>query len=95
MSDIYSQFYGLDRSPFNITPDPSFLLFTPKHREAFNHLMFGVSQRKGFIQITGEVGCGKTTLCRAMLAQLKDDYVSALIMNPVMTSYLTQTRYSC
>lgn len=85
MSDIYAKFYGLERSPFNITPDPRFLLFTQRHREAFNHLMFGITQRKGFIQITGEVGCGKTTICRAMLAQLDESYLTALIMNPVMT----------
>lgn len=85
MSDIYAEFYGLERSPFNITPDPRFLLYTQKHREAFNHLLFGITQRKGFIQITGEVGCGKTTICRAMLSQLDEEYISALILNPVMT----------
>jgi len=56
MADMYNEFYGLKESPFNITPDPRFLFFSERHREAFSHLLFGIQQRKGFIQITGEVG---------------------------------------
>ena len=82
---MYEQFYGFEESPFNITPDPRFLFFSEKHREAFNHLLFGIRERKGFIQITGEVGAGKTTLCRALLEELGDSYRTALILNPVMT----------
>ncbi len=82
---MYEQFYGFQESPFNITPDPRFLFFSEKHREAFSHLLFGVRERKGFIQITGEVGAGKTTLCRALLEELGDDYKTALILNPVLT----------
>ncbi len=82
---MYEQFYGFAESPFNITPDPRFLFFSEKHREAFNHLLFGIRERKGFIQITGEVGAGKTTLCRALLEELGDDYRTALILNPIMT----------
>ena len=83
---MYEKFYGFEESPFNITPDPRFLFFSEKHREAFNHLLFGIRERKGFIQITGEVGAGKTTLCRALLEELGDGYRTALILNPVMTA---------
>jgi general secretion pathway protein A len=82
---MYEEFYGLSASPFNITPDPRYLFFSRQHREAFEHILFGVNQRKGFIQITGEVGTGKTTLCRAVLEQLQEGYATALILNPVMT----------
>jgi general secretion pathway protein A len=85
---MYEQFYNLSASPFNITPDPRYLYFSRQHREAFEHIMFGIAQRKGFIQITGEVGAGKSTLCRAVLAVLDEadgDYATALILNPVMT----------
>ena len=83
---MYEEFYGFREPPFNITPDPRFLFFSQRHREAFDHLLFGVAQRKGFIQITGEVGAGKTTLCRALFETLGDDYETALILNPRMTS---------
>ena len=67
---MYDQFYGFREPPFNITPDPRFLFYSDRHREAFNHILFGIRERKGFIQITGEVGAGKTTLCRAILDEL-------------------------
>ncbi|MEM7482137.1 MAG: AAA family ATPase [Acidobacteriota bacterium] len=82
---MYNDFYGFREAPFNITPDPRFLFFSERHREAFNHLLFGIHQRKGFIQLTGEVGAGKTTLSRALLEELDETYRTALILNPVMT----------
>lgn len=82
---MYNDFYGFRESPFNITPDPHFLFFSDRHLEAFNHLIFGIRERKGFIQITGEVGAGKTTLCRALLERLGPSYKTALILNPVLT----------
>ncbi len=84
--DMYEEFYGFSEPPFNITPDPRFLFFSDRHREAFDHLMFGITERKGFIQITGEVGAGKTTLCRALFDSLDEGYETALILNPRMTS---------
>jgi general secretion pathway protein A len=81
---MYNQFYGFREPPFNITPDPRFLFFSDRHREAYNHVLFGIRERKGFIQITGEVGAGKTTLCRALLDELGPDYVTALILNPCL-----------
>ncbi len=82
---MYTDFYGFTEPPFNITPDPKFLFLSEQHREALNHLLFGVSQRKGFIQLTGEVGCGKTTLCRALFEELGDGCVTALILNPMLS----------
>jgi len=81
---VYLEYYGLTEPPFTITPNPRFLFFSGKHREAFNHLLFGIRERKGFVQLTGEVGCGKTTLCRALLEQLGGNFSTALILNPVL-----------
>ena len=67
---MYNDFYGFREAPFNITPDPRFLFFSDRHREAYNHILFGMRERKGFIQVTGEVGAGKTTVCRALLEEL-------------------------
>ena len=83
---MYLQYYGLSEPPFSLTPDPRFLYFTAKHLEAFNHLLYGVRERKGFVQLTGEVGSGKTTLCRALLEQLGDNFATALILNPVLNA---------
>jgi general secretion pathway protein A len=82
---MYEDFYGLSAQPFSITPDPRFLFLSRRHREAYEHLLFGITQRKGFIQITGEVGAGKTTLCRAVLEELGPGCDTALILNPVMS----------
>ncbi len=82
---MYEEFYDLHAPPFSITPDPRYLFLSRQHREAYEHILFGIDQRKGFIQITGEVGTGKTTLCRAVLEQFGDGYATALILNPVMT----------
>ncbi|HET9227270.1 MAG TPA: AAA family ATPase [Thermoanaerobaculia bacterium] len=82
---MYNEFYGFQEAPFNITPDPRFLFFSDRHREAYNHILFGLRERKGFIQITGEVGAGKTTVCRALLEDLGPNYRTALILNPFLT----------
>jgi general secretion pathway protein A len=82
---VYNDFYGFLESPFNLTPDPRFLFFSDKHREAFHHVLFGIRERKGFIQLTGEVGAGKTTVCRALLAELGEGYQTALILNPMVS----------
>ncbi len=81
---MYLEYYGLKEPPFDLTPNPRFLFFSAKHREALNHLLYGIRERKGFVQLTGEVGAGKTTLCRAMLEQLGDRYDTALILNPAL-----------
>jgi len=81
---VYLEYYGLRQAPFDITPNPRFLFHSRKHREAFNHLLYGIRERKGFVQLTGEVGAGKTTLCRALLEKLDGHFSTALILNPVL-----------
>jgi general secretion pathway protein A len=81
---VYLEYYGLSEPPFNITPNPRFLFYSTKHREAFNHLLYGIRERKGFVQLTGEVGAGKTTLCRALLEELGNNFSTALILNPIL-----------
>lgn len=83
---MYLEFYGLQRPPFDITPNPRFLFHSTKHREALNHLLYGIRERKGFVQLTGEIGAGKTTLCRALLEQLDPHFSTALILNPALNA---------
>lgn len=79
---MYCKHFGLDSKPFTITPDPRFLFLSDRHREALAHLLYGVGESGGFVQLTGEVGTGKTTLCRALLEQLPETVNVALILNP-------------
>lgn len=83
---MYCDFYGLKEYPFNVTADPNFLFFSRKHREAFAHLTYGVEQKKGIIVLTGEIGTGKTTLCRAFLNQVPRSTKTAFIINPYFSS---------
>jgi general secretion pathway protein A len=83
---MYLEYYGLREPPFNITPDPRFLYFSAKHQEAYNHLLFGIHQKKGFIALTGEVGAGKTTVCRKLLEKLRPTTRTALVFNPCLTA---------
>ena len=82
---MYKEFYGLRESPFNMTPDPQFLFLSRHHRVALDVLLYGIRERKGFIAITGEVGAGKTTLCRALLSSLDATTKTALILNPCLS----------
>lgn len=79
---MYKPFYSLIENPFNITADPAFFFPSLRHEEAFNHLSYGISSRKGIIVITGEIGTGKTTLCRMLLNRLGENVKTALILNP-------------
>jgi general secretion pathway protein A len=79
---MYRDFYGLVRAPFEMTPDPSFLVLSPAHREGLAMLHYALDARKGFVALTGEVGTGKTTLVHALLSQLKSSMPSAFIFNP-------------
>ena len=87
MSNVYLKYFGLNESPFAITPDPSFVYLSPAHRDALAHLLHGVGQggSGGFVQLTGEVGTGKTTMCRCLLEQLPEKTQVALILNPLVT----------
>ena len=82
---MYLKHFQLREMPFNQTPGTRFLYFTRGHRQALDHLLFGIRQGKGFIVLTGEVGAGKTTLCRALLRELEPTYRTALILNPMLT----------
>jgi general secretion pathway protein A len=79
---MYASYFGLDDHPFAITPDPRFLFLSARHTEALAHLLYGVTASGGFIQLTGEVGTGKTTLVRTLLEKLPDNVDAALIINP-------------
>ena len=79
---MYTDFYKLKESPFNITSDPSFFFGSSVHEEAFSNLLYGILSRKGIIVMTGEIGTGKTTLCRAILNKLDSRVKTAFIMNP-------------
>jgi len=82
---MYTQFFGLNEKPFSITPDPRYLFLSERHGEGLAHLVYGVTDSGGFIQLTGEVGTGKTTLVRSLLSQLPDEVDVALILNPQVT----------
>lgn len=82
---MYTAYFGIQRNPFALTPDPRFLYLSPQHREALAHLTFGTQEGGGFVQLTGEVGTGKTTVCRALLEQLPETVDSALILDPTLT----------
>jgi general secretion pathway protein A len=78
---MYTTYFGLKENPFNLTPDPRYLFLSRRHQEALSHLRYGITERKGFILITGKIGTGKTTLIRALLADLDRDIKTALIFN--------------
>ncbi len=82
---MYTTYFGLTEAPFSMTPDPRYLYMSERHREALAHLLYGVGESGGFVQLTGEVGTGKTTLCRCLLEQLPPRVDVALILNPRLT----------
>jgi len=79
---MYCRFYGLIEKPFNVTSDPAFFFLSSQHKEALSHLVYGTTQRKGIIVLTGEIGTGKTTLCRFFLSRLDKKTQTAFILNP-------------
>lgn len=82
---MYTSFFGLTEKPFAITPDPRYLYLSERHAEALAHLAYGIAEAGGFIQLTGEVGTGKTTVLRSLLLQLPPNCDVALILNPRVT----------
>jgi general secretion pathway protein A len=82
---MYTAFYGLREKPFLLTPDPRFLFLSDSHREALAHLLYGIEQGEGFIAVTGEVGTGKTTLCRTLMRKLNEDTELAFVFNPTLS----------
>lgn len=84
---MYTEFFGLQRLPFNLTPDPAFLFLPLKHREALAGLTYAILERKGFVVLTGDAGTGKTTLISSVLNRLPADRVeSSIVLNPTLTA---------
>ncbi len=82
---MYCEYFGLKEMPFSIAPDPHYLYMSEKHREALAHLLYGVRSDNGFVLLTGEVGTGKTTVCRCFMDQIPDNTDIAFILNPKIT----------
>ncbi|HDZ61816.1 MAG TPA: AAA family ATPase [Nitrospirae bacterium] len=82
---MYREYFGLEELPFSITPDPRYLYMSERHREALAHLVFGINSNGGFVLLTGEIGTGKTTVCRCLLEQIPEDADIAFILNPKLT----------
>jgi general secretion pathway protein A len=82
---VYLDFYNLDESPFSITPDPEFLFYSATHQNAINKLLYGINSRMGFLLLVGEVGTGKTTICRSLLDSLADKASTVYIINPSLS----------
>jgi len=82
---MYKEYFGLKESPFSIAPDPHYLYMSDNHREALAHLLYGINSDNGFVLLTGDVGTGKTTVCRCLLAQLPENSNIAFVLNPKVT----------
>jgi len=85
---MYRDFYHFREEPFNVTADPEFFYSSARHADAFSHLIYGIQQRKGILVVTGEIGTGKTTLCRTLLNKLDMTVKTAFILNP----YFSETQ---
>lgn len=83
---MYPKYFGLKEPSFSIAPDPHYLFLSQQHKEALAHLLYGAGENGGFVLLTGEVGTGKTTVCRAFLEQLPEGVEVALILNPALTA---------
>lgn len=82
---MYTQFFALKQAPFSIAPDPRYLFMSERHREALAHLLYGVGSGGGFVLLTGEIGAGKTTVCRCFIEQLPEHCTLAYIFNPKLS----------
>ena len=82
---MYERYYGLTEKPFSLTPDPKFLYRSPTHANAFELLQYAIRRREGFVVVTGDIGTGKTTLCRALLEDIDRNTFTALVLNPFIS----------
>src|SRR3989442_11674533 len=82
---MYEEYYGFAEKPFSLTPDPKYLFKSSSHANAFELLQYAIRRREGFVVITGDIGTGKTTLCRALLEQLDRKTFTALVLNPFLS----------
>ena len=83
---MYREYFGFRELPFSIAPDPRFFYLSEQHREAMAHLIYGLTVDGGFVLLTGDVGTGKTTVCRCLLDRLQEDVDVAFILNPKVTA---------
>src|SRR5258706_3898555 len=83
---MYEKFYGLRDIPFSLAPDPKYLFRTDSLLEVFANLQYGIENGKGIVVVTGEVGCGKTTILRSMLQSLDHSVLAAYIFNPLLST---------
>ncbi len=82
---MYEKHFGFRELPFNITPDPKYIYYSESHRRVLDHMVYGIEHRKGFVVLIGEVGCGKSMTCRALLRRLSDRTRTAYILNPLVS----------
>src|SRR4029078_5464134 len=82
---MYEQYYGFIENPFSLTPDPKYLYRSQSHASAFEVLQYAIERGEGFVVVTGDIGTGKTTLCRALLEHIDQTTVTALILNPFLS----------
>ena len=82
---MYGEYFSLKERPFSLTPDPDFLFLSKSHQRALDHLLFGLESGEGFIVVTGDIGVGKTTVCRALLRRLPERFATALVVNTLLT----------
>src|SRR5262245_53020127 len=82
---MYESYYGFADRPFSLTPDPKFLYRSESHTNAFELLQYAIERREGFVVISGDIGTGKTTLCRALLEQTDPRTFTALLLNPFLS----------
>ena len=84
-NNMYERYYGFTEKPFSLTPDPKYLYRSQSHGNAFELLQYAIRRREGFVVVTGDIGTGKTTLCRALLEQIDRTTFTALVLNPFLT----------
>ena len=82
---MYEEFYGFGQSPFSLAPDPRFLYLSESHDDAIRDLLQAIRRREGFLVLSGEIGTGKTTLCRALIGQLDHSTFTSLILDPFVS----------
>jgi len=82
---VYERYYGFTEKPFSLTPDPKYLYRSQPHGDAFDLLQYAIGRREGFVVVTGDIGTGKTTLCRALLDRIDRTTFTALVLNPFLT----------
>ena len=82
---MYEEYYGFAEKPFSLTPDPKYLFKSESHANAFELLQYAVRRREGFVVVTGDIGTGKTTLCRAFLEEIDRNTFTALVLNPFLS----------